>query len=174
MVPSNKTTTRYKPVEQISIAKKPDRQILTRHRFSIKKTSTVHEKTKTPRSCLRWKSTGRIFKIVGHRWVPTGKIFTSNTTKVDSKPLYGSNTTITNPHECKQTLDLSAGTYINVQKEQTLNLSALTPIDRETIKALIIGNKIVGRPFYHGITLQKVIEISARPKFQGIRSLLTS
>ncbi|GJZ24081.1 hypothetical protein Tco_0561540 [Tanacetum coccineum] len=89
MVPSHKTTTRYKPVEQISIAKKLDRQIPTGHRFSIKKTSVVHEKIKTPRSCLRWKPTGRILKTVGLRWVPIGKIFESSTTKVDSKPPHG-------------------------------------------------------------------------------------
>ncbi|GJR08435.1 hypothetical protein Tco_0791087 [Tanacetum coccineum] len=52
-VPSNKTTNRNKPVEQISVAKKPERQIPKGHRFSIKKTSVVHEKTMTPRSCLR-------------------------------------------------------------------------------------------------------------------------
>ncbi|GJR78587.1 hypothetical protein Tco_0149372 [Tanacetum coccineum] len=85
-VPSHKTTTRYKPVEQTSFAKKPERQIPKRHRSSIKKTSVVHEKTMTPRSCLRWKPTGKIFKTVGLRWVPTGKIFTSSTTKVDSEP----------------------------------------------------------------------------------------
>ncbi|GJU61929.1 hypothetical protein Tco_1243764 [Tanacetum coccineum] len=84
-VPSNKTTNRNKPVEQISVAKKPERQISKGHRFSIKKTSVVHEKTMTPRSCLRWKPTGKIFKTVGLRWVPTGKIFTSSTTKVDSE-----------------------------------------------------------------------------------------
>ncbi|GJU48327.1 hypothetical protein Tco_1217882 [Tanacetum coccineum] len=49
-VPSNKTTNRNKPVEQISVAKKPERQIPKGHRFSIKKTSVVHEKTITPRS----------------------------------------------------------------------------------------------------------------------------
>ncbi|GJZ13095.1 hypothetical protein Tco_0548325 [Tanacetum coccineum] len=85
-VPSNKTTKRYIPVEQTSLAKKPERQIPIGHRFSIKKTSVVHEKTITPRSCLRWKPTGKIFKTVGLRWVPTGKIFTSSTTKVDSEP----------------------------------------------------------------------------------------
>ncbi|GJZ86353.1 hypothetical protein Tco_0657963 [Tanacetum coccineum] len=68
-----------------------------------------------PRSCLRWKQTGRIFKTVGLRWVPTGKIFTSSTTKVDSEPTNGSNEDITNQYECKQTLDVNAG---------TLNLSA--------------------------------------------------
>ncbi|GJZ43226.1 hypothetical protein Tco_0590481 [Tanacetum coccineum] len=107
-VPSNKTTKRYIPVEQTSLAKKPERQIPKRHRSSIKKTSVVHEKTMTPRSCLRWKSTGKIFKTVGLRWVPTGKVFTSSTTKVDSEPTNGSNDDITNQYACKQTLDVSA------------------------------------------------------------------
>ncbi|GJS28585.1 retrovirus-related pol polyprotein from transposon TNT 1-94 [Tanacetum coccineum] len=114
-VPSHKITTRNTPVEQTSFAKKPERQIPKGHRFSIKKTSVVHEKTMTPRSCLRWKPTGKIFKTVGLRWVPTGKIFTSGTTKVDSEPTNGSNEDITNQYECEQTLDVSA---------VTLNLSA--------------------------------------------------
>ncbi|GKA58362.1 hypothetical protein Tco_0757550 [Tanacetum coccineum] len=122
-VPFHKITKRYKPVEQISIAKKPERQIPTEQRFSIKKTSVVHEKTMTPRSYLRWKQMGRIFKTVGLRWVPTRKIFTSSTTTVDSEPPHGSNTNITNLHECIQTLDSSAGTSISVQEEQNLDLS---------------------------------------------------
>ncbi|GJU95726.1 hypothetical protein Tco_1320482 [Tanacetum coccineum] len=65
-VPSHKTTTRYKPVGQTSFAKIPERQIPKRHRSSIKKTSVVHEKTMTPRSCLKWKPTGKIFKTVGY------------------------------------------------------------------------------------------------------------
>ncbi|GKB08418.1 hypothetical protein Tco_0836702 [Tanacetum coccineum] len=64
----------------------------------------------TPRSCLRWKPTGKIFKIVCLRWVPSGKIFTSSTTRVDSEPTNGSNDDITNQYECEQTLDFSAGT----------------------------------------------------------------
>ncbi|GJY48289.1 hypothetical protein Tco_0438245 [Tanacetum coccineum] len=32
-------------------------------------------------------------------------------------------------HECKQTLDLSAGTSINVQKEQSFDLSAETSVE---------------------------------------------
>ncbi|GJU80053.1 hypothetical protein Tco_1282418 [Tanacetum coccineum] len=71
----------------------------------------------TPRSCLRWKSTGKNFKSVGLRWVPTRKIFTSSTTKVDSEPTNGSNEDISNQYECEQTLDFSTG---------TLNLSAVT------------------------------------------------
>nr|GEU56300.1 ribonuclease H-like domain-containing protein [Tanacetum cinerariifolium] len=64
-VPSNKTTNTNKPVEQTSFAKKPERQIPKGHRILIKKTFVVHEKTMTPRSCLRWKPTGKIFKTVG-------------------------------------------------------------------------------------------------------------
>ncbi|GJT38385.1 hypothetical protein Tco_0938250 [Tanacetum coccineum] len=109
-VPSHKKTTRYKPVKKTSVAKKLERQIPIGHRFSIKKTSVVHEKTINPRSCLWWKPTGKIFKTVGLRWVPTGKIFTSSTTKVDSEPTNGSNADITNQYECEQTLDVSAGT----------------------------------------------------------------
>nr|GEY26129.1 hypothetical protein [Tanacetum cinerariifolium] len=100
-VPSNKITNIIKPVEQISVPNKQERQIPTRHRFSIKNTSVVQKKTMTPRSCLRWKPTGRIFKTVGPRWVPTGKIFASSTTKVDSEPPNGSNADITNQYECE-------------------------------------------------------------------------
>ncbi|GKA65341.1 hypothetical protein Tco_0765048 [Tanacetum coccineum] len=59
--------------------------------------------------------------VDGLRWVPTGKIFTSSTTKVDSEPTNGSNNNITNQFECKQTLDVSAC---------TLNLSAETRASR--------------------------------------------
>nr|GEU59806.1 uncharacterized mitochondrial protein AtMg00810-like [Tanacetum cinerariifolium] len=52
--------------------------------------------------------------------VPTGKTFTSSTTKVDSEPLNGSNEDITNPYECEQTLNVSAC---------TLNLSTGTPFN---------------------------------------------
>ncbi|GJX91881.1 hypothetical protein Tco_0345207 [Tanacetum coccineum] len=99
------------------------KEIFTGHRFSPNKTSAVYEKT-SPRSDLRWKTTGRIFKSVGLRWIPTGKLFDSCTSKVDSEPPHGSNVDIPNIHECKQTLDVSAGTSINVQKEQSLDLSA--------------------------------------------------
>ncbi|GJU53914.1 hypothetical protein Tco_1227628 [Tanacetum coccineum] len=107
-VPSNKTTNRNKPVEQIRVVTKPNRQVPTRHRFSIKRISTVHEKTTSPRSCLRWQPTGRILKTVCLRWVPTGKIFTSSTTKVDSEPPNGSKEDITNQCESEQALNTSA------------------------------------------------------------------
>nr|GFB72727.1 hypothetical protein [Tanacetum cinerariifolium] len=104
-VPSNKTPNRNKPVEQISVPSKQERHIPTGYRFSIKKTSVVQKKTITPRSCLRWKPTGKIFKTVGLRWVSTRNIFTSSTTKVDSEPLNGLNAYISNQYECEQTLD---------------------------------------------------------------------
>ncbi|GKB51911.1 hypothetical protein Tco_0902664 [Tanacetum coccineum] len=97
--------------------------IFTRHRFSPNKTSAMYEKT-SPRSDLRWKPTGRIFKSVGLRWIPTRKLFASCISKVDSEPPHGSNVDIPNIHECKQTLDVRACTSINVQKEQSLDLSA--------------------------------------------------
>ncbi|GJS41421.1 retrovirus-related pol polyprotein from transposon TNT 1-94 [Tanacetum coccineum] len=48
-------------------------------------------------------------------------MFTDNTTKVDREPLNGSNDDITNPYECDQTLNVSAG---------TLNLSAGLALQR--------------------------------------------
>ncbi|GJX19910.1 hypothetical protein Tco_0222587 [Tanacetum coccineum] len=67
----------------------------------------MHEKTNTPRSCLRWIPTGRIFNTAGLKWVPTGKTFTSSTTKVDCEPPNGSNDYITNLYKCDQTLNVS-------------------------------------------------------------------
>ncbi|GJT08635.1 hypothetical protein Tco_0843097 [Tanacetum coccineum] len=104
-VQSPKTRNNTKPVEPKSHTQKPSRQIAIGQRFSPKKSSAVHEKPNTPRSCLRWKPTGRIFKIAGLRWIPTGKMFTDNTTKVDSEPSNGSNDVITNSYECDQTLN---------------------------------------------------------------------
>ncbi|GKE72469.1 hypothetical protein Tco_1534510 [Tanacetum coccineum] len=92
------------PVEQKSHTQKPGRQIFSGHRFSPKKTSAVYENT-SPRSCLRWKPTGKIFTTVGLKWIPTGKMFTDSTTKVGSEPPNGSNEDITNPYECEETLN---------------------------------------------------------------------
>nr|GEZ20109.1 hypothetical protein [Tanacetum cinerariifolium] len=124
-IQSHKTKNINKLVDQKSHTQKPGRQIFTGHRFSPNKTCVVYEKT-SPRSDLRWKPTGRIFKSVGLRWIPTRNLFDSCTSKVDSEPLHDLNMDILNIHECKQTLDVSAGTSINVQKEQSLDLSADT------------------------------------------------
>ncbi|GJZ77793.1 hypothetical protein Tco_0642465 [Tanacetum coccineum] len=86
---------------------------------------------------------GRIFKSVGLRWIPTGKLFDSCTSKVDSEPPHGSNVDIPHIHECKQTLDVSAGTSINVQKEQSLDLSAVedgNPVEANIFHKLLVGD----------------------------------
>ncbi|GJY53802.1 hypothetical protein Tco_0445466 [Tanacetum coccineum] len=138
--------TRNKPVDQKSHTQKPCRQIFTRDRFSPNKTSVVYEKT-SPRSDLRWKPTGRIFKSVGLRWIPTGKLFDSCTSKVDSEPTHGSNVDIHNIHECKQTLDVSAGISINVQ-EQSLDLSAgtLCNVNKENLRVWLLKKLISQKP----------------------------
>ncbi|GJU34650.1 hypothetical protein Tco_1183004 [Tanacetum coccineum] len=143
-VSSHKTTNRNKPKMQINVPKKPDRQIPTGHRFSIKKISVVHEKTMTRRSCLRWKPTGKMFNTIGLRWVPTGKIFASNTNKVDSEPQHISNEDITNQNECEQTLDVSAG---------TLNLSAGTSFNpkKEGLRVWWLKRLISQKPGLQGI-----------------------
>nr|GFB51460.1 hypothetical protein [Tanacetum cinerariifolium] len=95
----------------------------------------------TPRSCLSWKPTGKIFKTVGLRWVPTGKIFTYSTTKVDSEPLNRSNADITNQYECERTLDVSVC---------TLNLS----VDLTTTT---MNNKV--QSWFHMLFLQQTRQL---------------
>ncbi|GJU85556.1 hypothetical protein Tco_1293102 [Tanacetum coccineum] len=77
-----------------------------------------------------WKPTGRIFKTVGLRWVPTRNIFTSSTTKVDSEPPNGLNEDITNQYECEQTFDVSAdqASLLNVKEVPTTDLTITTSI----------------------------------------------
>ncbi|GJU34406.1 hypothetical protein Tco_1182760 [Tanacetum coccineum] len=55
---------------------------------------------------------------------PSGKILTSCTSKDDSEPTHVSNVDIPNIHECKQTLDLSAGTSLTGQQKQIIDFSA--------------------------------------------------
>ncbi|GJZ46136.1 hypothetical protein Tco_0593732 [Tanacetum coccineum] len=128
---------------QVDVNKNLLRPIFTRNRFSPNKTSTVYKKT-SPRSDLRWKPTGRIFKSVGLRWIPTGNLFDSCISKVNSEPTHGSNVDIPNIHESKQTLDLSAGTSINVQKEQSLDLSAgiLCNVNKENLRVWLLKKLI--------------------------------
>ncbi|GKE45738.1 hypothetical protein Tco_1473022 [Tanacetum coccineum] len=112
-IQSHKTRNNNKPVDQKSHTKKPGRQIFTRHRFSPNKTSVMYEKT-SPRSDLRWKPTGRIFKSVGLS---------------------------------KQTLDLSAGTSIIVQKEQSLDLSVVPSTDMIVMTSMIELENLFGPLF---------------------------
>ncbi|GJV22012.1 hypothetical protein Tco_1371032 [Tanacetum coccineum] len=151
-VKSHKTRNSNKPVEQKSHTQKPSRQIFTGYRFSSNKSSDVYEKT-SPRSCLWWKPTGRIFDIVGLRWIPTRKLLDSCTGNVDSEPQHGFNVDISKIHKCKQTLDLSAGTSINVQKKQSINLSAGTSynVKKENLRVWLLKRKISQKPVLQGI-----------------------
>ncbi|GJV29990.1 hypothetical protein Tco_1386438 [Tanacetum coccineum] len=133
-IQSPKSRNSIKPAGKKSNVNKPERWIFKGYRLSLNKSSDVHEKT-SPRSCLRWKPMGRIFKTVGLRWVPTGKIFTDSTTKVDSEPPNGSNDDITNPYKCDQTLNVSVG---------TLNLSAATSFNpkKERLRVWLLNRLI--------------------------------
>ncbi|GKG25531.1 hypothetical protein Tco_0398677, partial [Tanacetum coccineum] len=62
----------------------------------------------SPRSCLKWKPTGRIFSNVRLRWIPTGKLLNSCMGNVDSEPTHGLIVDIPHIQACKQTLGLSA------------------------------------------------------------------
>ncbi|GKG05287.1 hypothetical protein Tco_0325373, partial [Tanacetum coccineum] len=134
-IQSHKTRNNNKPVDQESHTQKPGRQIFTGHRFS-------------PRSDLRWKPTGRIFKFVGLRWIPTRKLFASCTSKDDSEPTHGSNVDIPNIHECKQTLDLSAGTSLTGQQKQRIYFSAGTSfnVKQENIRVWLLKKLISQKP----------------------------
>ncbi|GJY85954.1 hypothetical protein Tco_0499980 [Tanacetum coccineum] len=96
-VKSHKTRNSNKPIEQKRHTQQPGRQIFTGH---------------------------RILNNVGLRWVPTGKIFTSCTSKADSESTHGSKVDISKIRECKQTLDLSAGTSLTGQQKQRIDFSA--------------------------------------------------
>nr|GFB94909.1 hypothetical protein [Tanacetum cinerariifolium] len=89
-----------------------------------------------------WQPTGRSFKFVGLRWLPTGKLFDSYTNKVESEPPHGFNVDIFKIHAYKQTLDLSAGTSINVPKEQSLDVSAgiLWNVNKENLRTTALNH----------------------------------
>ncbi|GJU88920.1 hypothetical protein Tco_1301343 [Tanacetum coccineum] len=151
-VKSHKTRNSNKPVDQKSHIQKPGRQIFTGHKFSPNKSSAVYEKI-SPRSCLRWKPTSRIFDTVSLRWIPIGKSLDSCTGKVDSEPPHDSNVEISKFHECKQTLDLSAGTSNNVQKKQSIDLSAGTSynVKKENLRVWLLKRMISQKPVFQGI-----------------------
>ncbi|GJY91181.1 hypothetical protein Tco_0506377 [Tanacetum coccineum] len=151
---SHKTTKRYMPVEKSSESKKPERLIPKGHRFSHKKTTTVPEKTRTPRSCLRWQPTGRILKTVCLRWVPTGKLLNSCTGKI-SLGLHGNeclNTTVSNlaPHDKRCLLKMSLhASFLKDKRRQIMNNTDPTELhqfDRLKVRNLVdtpVGKMII-------------------------------
>nr|GFA75486.1 hypothetical protein [Tanacetum cinerariifolium] len=120
---SKPVTTHYLPKERESAFAKPHHMIAP--------------------SSSRWKPTGKFFKTVGLRWVLTGKIFTSSTTKVDSDPTNGSNEDITNQYECEQTLDVSV---------DNLNLSVDTSFNpkKEGLRVWLLKRLISHKPGLQG------------------------
>ncbi|GJV72627.1 hypothetical protein Tco_1492622 [Tanacetum coccineum] len=80
-VQSRKSRNNIKPVEKRPNVNKPERWISKGYRLSPDKSFAVRKKPNTPGSCLRWKSTGRIFKTASLRWISTGKMFTDSPTK---------------------------------------------------------------------------------------------
>lgn len=108
-VQPSKTRNYNKPVEPKSYNQKPGRQINLGQRSSLNNNSILHEKPNIPRTCLRWIQTGRIFKIIGLRWIPIRKMFTDCKTKVESGTPNGIDADFTNLYKCKQTLNVSAG-----------------------------------------------------------------
>ncbi|GJX53751.1 hypothetical protein Tco_0282120 [Tanacetum coccineum] len=165
-VPSNKTTTRNKPVEQTSFAIKPKRQIPKGHRFSIKDFPLCYEKQLLLESCLKVETDLNFFKTVGLRWVPTGKIFTSSTTKVDSEPPNGLNEDITNLYECEQTLNVSVAMtsdqnsselgihdHSNEQSSSKLVLKFVPPANR-----IATSRQELELLFHHHITILRLYD----------------
>nr|GEW04934.1 hypothetical protein [Tanacetum cinerariifolium] len=133
-VQSPKSRNNIKPAKRILNVNKSESWISKGYMFSPNKSSIVHEKTNTPRSCLRWKPTGRIFKTAGLRWIPTGKMFIYCTTKFDSEPLNGSNDDITHPYECDQTLNVSVAVAAP-RAIDPAGLPSLTTIDQDVPSA---------------------------------------
>ncbi|GJZ29229.1 hypothetical protein Tco_0573876 [Tanacetum coccineum] len=126
---SHKIRNSNKPVEQKSHTQKPLRHIFTRHMFSPNKTSDVYEKT-SPRFDL---------------------------SKVDYKLPHGSNVDISKIHECKQTLDLTAGTSINVQKKQRIDLSVGTSynVKKENLRVWLLKRMISQKPVQKTVTFEQ-------------------
>nr|GEX07908.1 hypothetical protein [Tanacetum cinerariifolium] len=143
-VPSNKTTNKNKFVEQNGVPHKHERQIPTGHRFSIQKTFVVQKKTITPRSCLRWKPTGKIFKTVGLRWVPTGRILTSSTTK-GFKEFSSNVQAMTSDHNSSE---LGFHDHGNEPSSSKLVQNVVPPADKTAT-----SRKVLELLFHHHITM---------------------
>ncbi|GKD36652.1 hypothetical protein Tco_1252161 [Tanacetum coccineum] len=82
------------------------------------------EKT-SPRSDLRWKPTGRIFKSVGLRWIPTGKLFDSCT----KQEVHQAAETVTTSNELDVLFGPLFEEYFNRENQVVLKSSAVTTTD---------------------------------------------
>nr|GEV73536.1 ribonuclease H-like domain-containing protein [Tanacetum cinerariifolium] len=97
--------------------------------FAIGKQHTEQPEIINEGRADQWKPTGRFFKYVGLRWIPTGKLFNSCTSKDDGKPTHGLNVDIPNTHESKQTLDLSAVRRIELSEYDVCSEKKIRHLD---------------------------------------------
>ncbi|GKA46975.1 retrovirus-related pol polyprotein from transposon TNT 1-94 [Tanacetum coccineum] len=125
----------------------------TRTDVAEQPTRTQTVRTKESYSKTWWKPMGRIFKIAGLRWMPTGKMFTDNTTKIDSEPPNGLNGDITNPYECDQTLNVSAGTT-NSSAVTSVHISSGLALQRQN-DASLFNDKMTSVHISSSLALQR-------------------
>nr|GEX43461.1 hypothetical protein [Tanacetum cinerariifolium] len=135
----------------ISYTQKPGRKIITGHSFSPNRSSDVREKTNTPRSCLRWIPTGRIFNTVGLKWVPTGKTFTSSITK-----------TVKNAYLKAQ---IHEKVFVNAALKNKLRKSKGNSVDTKFAKPSILGKPVLQPPKNQSVVRQPNAFKSKRPNF---------
>nr|GEU54042.1 hypothetical protein [Tanacetum cinerariifolium] len=161
-------------------------EIAIGQRFSLNKSFAVREKLNAPRSCLRWIPTGRIFKTAGLRWIPTRNMFTDSTTKVDSETPNGSNEDITNPYECKQSLDVSTCTLnINAAQASNLNVNKMASTDNTSGVALqrkeslgLVQNSVSPTPYVspskkdYEILFQQLFDLYFNPPLRVVSLVL--
>nr|GEU88372.1 hypothetical protein [Tanacetum cinerariifolium] len=93
--------------EDVDIKPVNDKELMVEvdRNTTLDSTNMCHKGGEIDQNAKMWKPTGRILKIAGLRWIPTRKMFIDSTANVDNEPPNGSNEDITNPYECKQTLN---------------------------------------------------------------------
>ncbi|GJZ06617.1 hypothetical protein Tco_0540410 [Tanacetum coccineum] len=89
--------------------------------------------------------------FTGHRFSPnkTSAMYEKTSLRSDlSEPTHGCNVDISKIHECKQTLDLSAGTSINVRKEQSFDLNVGTSynVKQDNLRVWLLKKLISQKP----------------------------
>ncbi|GKD52986.1 hypothetical protein Tco_1286373 [Tanacetum coccineum] len=114
--------------------------------------------------CLCGQPTGRILKTVCLRWVPTGKIFTSSTTKVDSEPPNGSKEDITNQCESEQALDVSAGTLLSTAVQASV-VNVKWCLLKITLQAPFLNDKMTSVHISSGLVLHQMTSDHNRSEF---------
>ncbi|GJY84241.1 hypothetical protein Tco_0497617 [Tanacetum coccineum] len=128
------------------------------HPLSAKLTDT--QTTELSNQSLKSENICKIFKTVGLRWVPTGKIFTYSTTKVDSEPTNGSNEDIINQYECEQTIHVSACTLnlsaVQHDHSNELSSSKLVPKVVPPADKTATSRQEVELLFHHHITMLRL------------------